>query len=811
MMRRTTNEKKLSFSKALIKSANNDGLKANKSIKRQLVLMICLMIAIPIIVMTTVSYYQDSKSIVENAESNNKNLADSIGLQIDIYMESVMNMVRLLAISQDFSSLEGFEINLIFNNYAFRNRDFKLFQLIDNNGSVTVASNNRLGIDYAGEDWFKRAISGETLLTQSFQDGNSIGVRMVVPLRDKLNNRAGVLSVVLGLDQIHRIVKDVTIGKTGYAYVTDANGYIIGHRVVSEFVQNRFNVTENSESVISKAFLSNEFIHEGTNNQGKDVLVATSLIESTDWKVLVEQEKDEILQLTRSSLILKVQIAAFFLLVSLILSYIFAGVFTKPISKLVTSANKIKNGNLKESIDITTKNEIGLLQEAFNEMAYSIGGIIKQILRSTNEVDGFIVQLRNNAELTSNAAAEISKTIEHVASGTTEQMESVEKSADAVMSMVNNVREVKESAGVIVKSAEKATDLAKAGVESIGDIKSSMAQITNVALNTSKLISDLDLHAKDINKAGRLITEISEQTNLLALNAAIEAARAGEHGRGFSVVAEEVRKLAEQSRNASTEILQLIKKIQDETGKAVTSMADGIKGVEAGNQVIIKTTSSFNSILDENNRVATSIRGLSEVIEQLSQEVVAIEGALNTVAGVSQSTAASAEEVLASVEEQDSSIQYLTASTDTLSEMVNNLKHIVARFEIESDADEVAIDIDDKVSVHYEEEKPHDDEVPEIIEVEEPEAITEELPLEEVLFTEEGSLQESIASDVPENEEEVLEALEEDKASGEAVIIEKQDEALYAEDEAIQGASEMDVEVEEIENQLEPEEEKHNN
>lgn len=711
MIIKSTKRNNLTFSKEVNKSVLNTN--RNKSIKGQLLLIICLMIAIPIITMTTVGYVYDSRNISSNTEANNKNIADSIGMQVDIYMESVLNMVRLLAISQDFASLEDFEINLIFNNYTFRNKDFKLFQLVDTTGNVAVASNNKTGVSFANEDWYKKAMAGETILTQSFQDGNSVGVRIAVPLRDKLNARTGVLSVVLGLDQINRIVKDVRIGETGHAFVVDGDGYIIGHRVPSEFVfaRDRVKITNNSESIISKAFSSQESLHEGANDQGTNVLVATSQIGELGWKVMVEQEKQEILALSRGALILNISIAAIFLVISLVLSYIFAGVFTKPISKLVTSANKIKNGNLKESIEITEKNEIGQLQEALNEMAASISGIIKQIFSATNEVNGFIGQLKSNAELTANAASEISKTIEHVATGTSEQMESVEKSAGAVMSMVTNVNQVKESANIIVKSAENATDLAKAGVDSIEDIKATMEQITNIAHNTSNLIADLDLHTKEIDRAGQLITQISEQTNLLALNAAIEAARAGEHGRGFTVVAEEVRKLAEQSRNASKEILQLIGKIQGETSKAVLSMEEGIKGVDEGNKVIIKTTNSFNSILEENNRVAMSIKELSGVIEKLSEEVVSIEEALNTVAGVSQSTAASAEEVLASVEEQDSSIQYLTSSTDTLSSMVQNLRDIVARFEIDA-ADEVdnlevkefgAEVVEDYISIDHEE------------------------------------------------------------------------------------------------------------
>lgn len=671
---------------AFVNEVNQSALKANRkeSIKGKLLLVICLMIAIPIITITTIGYVDYSRNNVSNSEANNKNIADSIGMQASIYMESVLNMVKLLAISQDFASLQEFETNLIFNNYTFRNKDFKLFQLIDTTGNVKVASNNRNGASYANEDWFKRAMSGETVLTQSFQYDSVVGVRIAVPIRDKLNNRAGVLSVVLGLDKINSIVQDVKIGATGHAFVVDGNGYIIGHRIPSEFVyaSDRVRVNENPDSVISKALASEEAIHEGLNEQGVNVLIATSLIEELNWRVVVEQEKQELLALSRRALILKISISAIFLAISLALSYVFSGIFTDPISKLVVSASKIKNGDLKERIAVTEKNEIGQLQGAFNEMAASISGIIRQITSSTDEVNSFIGQLKDNADLTANAASEISKTIEHVAAGTSEQMESVEKSARAVMSMVTNVNHVKESANIIVKSAESATDLAKSGVESIADIKTTMQQITSIAHNTSNLIADLDSHTKEIDRAGQLITEISEQTNLLALNAAIEAARAGEHGRGFTVVAEEVRKLAEQSRNASKEILELIGKIQEETSKAVLSMDEGIKGVDEGNKVIIKTTNSFTSILEENNKVAMSIKELSGVILKLSEEVVSIEETLKTVAGVSQSTAASAQEVLASVEEQDSSIHYLTSSTDTLGLMIQDLKDIVKRFEI---------------------------------------------------------------------------------------------------------------------------------
>lgn len=141
----------------------------------------------------------------------------------------------------------------------------------------------------------------------------------------------------------------------------------------------------------------------------------------------------------------------------------------------------------------------------------------------------------------------------------------------------------------------------------------------------AELILELSEYIQQIGSIIGLVEDIAEQTNMLALNAAVEAARAGEHGKGFAVVAGEIRKLADESKQATTKISSLINDIQHTTNSTVMATEEGSKEIESGVKLAGNIDENFkvlNEALDSLMKFIESVSFNSENQEKLSSEVI---------------------------------------------------------------------------------------------------------------------------------------------------------------------------------------------
>lgn len=245
------------------------------------------------------------------------------------------------------------------------------------------------------------------------------------------------------------------------------------------------------------------------------------------------------------------------------------------------AANKIANGDLRDTLDVKGSDEIAQLQNAMNDMVKNLRNIVNEVSVSVRNV--------------SNGANQMAATSEQLSQGATEQASSTEEASAAVEEMAANIKQSSENAQTTEKMATKSAEDARASGKAVSD-----------AVNAMQTIAERIM----------IVQEIARQTDLLALNAAVEAARAGEHGRGFAVVAAEVRKLAERSQTAAAEISSLSASTVTTAASAGDMLQALVPDIERTSQLVTEITVASRELATGSSQISMSINQLDRVTQE---------------------------------------------------------------------------------------------------------------------------------------------------------------------------------------------------
>lgn len=302
-------------------------------------------------------------------------------------------------------------------------------------------------------------------------------------------------------------------------------------------------------------------------------------------------------------------------LIALFLAITISYVLITNINRSLREANdvvkRVSEGDLTAEAEIQSKDEIGQLMENINRMVDKLKEIVQSIRTGSDNIAA--------------ASQQVSSTSQQLSQGSSEQASSAEEVSSSMEEMTSNIQQNADNAHQTDKISTEATKRIKEGNEATQNSVESM---------------------KEIAEKISIINDIAYQTNILALNAAVEAARAGEHGKGFAVVASEVRKLAERSSEAASEIDEKSKSGVEISEKAGSQLEEIVPEIEKTSGLVQEISASSNEMNNGAEQVNTAVQQLNQVTQQ---------------------NAAASEELATSAEE-------LSGQAEQLNEIVNFFK-----------------------------------------------------------------------------------------------------------------------------------------
>lgn len=352
-----------------------------------------------------------------------------------------------------------------------------------------------------------------------------------------------------------------------------------------------------------------------------------------------------------------------------------------PVQKLSKRVREVAKGNLTVEIeDLQRTDEIGQLNEGFNDMVNQLKTLITDVEETIVEIQSTSSNLTSVAEETNAYGDEIVKAINEVSSGALKQASDAEDTNRTAIEFAQQIEILHDKNEVMLDASQHMKQSNQKGLVNVNGLKEKSHESSELINNVQTVFNSLIVKVREIEGIVGTITEISNQTNLLALNASIEAARAGEHGKGFAVVAEEVRKLADQTSVATELVRTTIKGIESETNLVNDEMKKTNVIVRQQNDSVAITESSFKEIELAVEKIIAVIGEMTAGVEYLNSSKDNIIQSIESIAMISEKNAAASEEVTASVDEQQHAIQIVSESSNDLTDEITALQDSIKRF-----------------------------------------------------------------------------------------------------------------------------------
>ncbi len=342
------------------------------------------------------------------------------------------------------------------------------------------------------------------------------------------------------------------------------------------------------------------------------------------------------------------------MLISLLGGHLLIQAIVRPLYRALAHFESIAEGKLTERIDISGRDETGILLCNLGAMQAHLKAMLDEISAASRAIE--------------TQSSTLERHMSQVAEQSMSQQDAVQSVAAATEEFSQSVAEVASNAEETATAARNSQGLVTDSNSSIARSMDATGRVVESVQSSSQTINELSHSIQKIGDITQVIQEIANQTNLLALNAAIEAARAGEQGRGFAVVADEVRKLAERTTSSTADIATMVTEIQSVTQTAVNGMEQAAREVDTGIGMLRDSVSGLEGITTASHQVSSMAQQISDAAQQ--QNIA------------SQEVASNMEHITNLIEQNTGSAREAKHAAEDLLQTASQLDNLIARFQL---------------------------------------------------------------------------------------------------------------------------------
>lgn len=495
----------------------------------------------------------------------------------------------------------------------------------------------------------------------------SYAISVNAPILGENGEFIGVTGIDLTLKKVINVLQSISFGKNSFVFAFGHDGTIYVHPDTSLVMKSNLADLE-KKGVKGIASIVDQLI-DGSDRlfpvlfKGKKYFLYSKKIPTTHWGIAI-LFPEQYIYAPLSHIKYTMQVSSFLgLIIMALIMFFIASYLTKPILQMVTRFSDLNSGEGDLTIRIAahSNDEIGAMARLFNQFMDKLSSMLALIVQRVRDVKlkiqtifdesenvmekieeqtGFLHKMNDSIAQTEKEANDIhnhareqlylsekiKELVEHIVGSLQKEVRQLEKFSQSLIDASSSLEEISQSSETINENMSNISHISSTnkeyalkGKDKIYEVEKSIEALATSAENTSSELKELEEKIGHIDDILKVINEIADQTNLLALNAAIEAARAGEAGRGFSIVADEIRKLAEQTSQATSEIAEMVKSIKNSTRNAVEIGIKNSQNTNTASEFSRETIQIFDEIYNNVQNLDDSIQQVTQAIHEQTQ------------------------------------------------------------------------------------------------------------------------------------------------------------------------------------------------